>query len=89
MCAISSYDQASFAPQVMQRVLYFSGATAFDADDKGLKALAEVVKVSGAVQTLTIHTTAGSKTSPDGYAALCSALRHNRSVTDLCIGKVD
>ncbi|GAX80636.1 hypothetical protein CEUSTIGMA_g8071.t1 [Chlamydomonas eustigma] len=73
--------------KVMQRVLYFSGQTAFDANDNGLRALAEVMKVSGAVQTLTLHTTANSKAGPEGYAALMSVLKNNRSLKELNMGK--
>jgi len=73
--------------RVTQRVLAFSGYTQFDTDDKGLKALAEVIKISTSVQAVTLHTTTTSKATHEGYATLAAALKNNNSVTDLSLCK--
>eukprot|EP00200_Dunaliella_tertiolecta_P008796 CAMPEP_0202382686 /NCGR_PEP_ID=MMETSP1127-20130417/44541_1 /ASSEMBLY_ACC=CAM_ASM_000462 /TAXON_ID=3047 /ORGANISM="Dunaliella tertiolecta, Strain CCMP1320" /LENGTH=832 /DNA_ID=CAMNT_0048981937 /DNA_START=143 /DNA_END=2641 /DNA_ORIENTATION=- len=72
---------------VSSNVLSFSGYTAFSTDDRGLKALALVIKHSPNVSKLLLHTTEDSRAKVEGFAALMSALKNNSSLTDLTLAK--
>uniref|UniRef100_A0A7R9VAK8 Uncharacterized protein n=1 Tax=Chlamydomonas euryale TaxID=1486919 RepID=A0A7R9VAK8_9CHLO len=70
---------------VTQRVLSFTGAQTFCGSDKGLKALADTLKVSLAVSTVLVSTAPTAKTTPEGWALLAGALKSNRTVLDLTV----
>jgi hypothetical protein len=72
--------------RITQPVVSFTGYTAFNTDDKGLKALGELLKIS-AVSAVTLHTAAASKATADGYQALMAALKSNATLTDLTLAK--